>query len=186
MSIHFTIRITGVLTMRNKALHCIGFSACVETSSRILILGSMPSVASLAATEYYAHPQNRFWPLMAQLLGEGIAPRDYQERLAMLMRHGIALWDVIDTCDREGSLDTAIKNETANNIAAFLEKWPAIHTIGLNGGKAYSSFTRHNKALLGRSDLRIIKLPSTSPANARWRLNHLIDAWQALWVDRKK
>ena len=165
-----------------KSNRCIGFAPSIDAGCTILILGSMPSAASLAAGQYYAHPQNRFWPLMAKLLERrDTPPKNYEERLEMLLRHHVALWDAIDVCEREGSLDSAIKNETANDFSVFLEKWPAIHTIGLNGGKAYSSFAKANRPLLSHPDLRIVKLPSTSPANARWRMDDLIASWKTLF-----
>ena len=99
----------------------------------------------------------------------------------MLRRHHIALWDSIDTCDREGSLDSDIRNVKANDFNAFLKKWPNIRTIGLNGGKAYATFAKSNQSLLSRPGLRILKLPSTSPANARWRIDDLIEAWRELF-----
>lgn len=167
--------------MKENNTHCVGLLPSVDSRSRILVLGSMPGAASLAAQEYYAHPANRFWPLMTQLLGEKQTPSEYDAKIAMLHRHRIALWDAIDTCDREGSLDSDIRNVKANNFTEFLKKWPAIRTIGLNGGKAYATFAKYNKLLLSRPDLRILKLPSTSPANARWRMENLLDAWRPLF-----
>ena len=167
--------------MKETNTHCVGLLPSVDSRARILILGSMPGAASLAAQEYYAHPANRFWPLMTQLLDEKTTPSDYGAKSAMLHRHRIALWDAIDTCDREGSLDSDIRNVKANNFTSFLEKWPAIRTIGLNGGKAYATFAKYNKPLLSRPDLRILKLPSTSPANARWRMENLLEAWHVLF-----
>ena len=167
--------------MKENNTHCVGLLPSVDSRSRILVLGSMPGAASLAAQKYYAHPANRFWPLMTQLLGEKQTPSDYGAKIAMLHRHRIALWDAIDTCDREGSLDSDIRNVKANNFTSFLEKWPAIRTIGLNGGKSYATFAKFNKPLLARPDLRILKLPSTSPANARWRMENLLDAWRPIF-----
>lgn len=167
--------------MKENNTHCVGLLPSVDSRSHILVLGSMPGAASLALQEYYAHPANRFWPLMAQLLDEKQTPSDYDAKIAMLLRHRIALWDAIDTCDREGSLDSDIRNVKANDFSAFLKKWPAIRTIGLNGGKAYATFAKFNKPLLSRPDLRILKLPSTSPANARWRMENLLDAWRPLF-----
>ena len=89
---------------------CIGLKPNIDKDCRALILGSMPGVKSLEAQQYYAHPQNRFWPMMAHLLGEAL-PSAYEEKLAMLLRHHIALWDSIGSCEREGSLDSAIRNE---------------------------------------------------------------------------
>ena len=104
--------------MSKETFRCVGFAPHIDKSCTVLILGSMPSAASLAAGQYYAHPQNRFWPLMARLLeGYDVPSEDYEERLTMLLRHHVALWDAIDACDREGSLDSAIKNETANDFA---------------------------------------------------------------------
>lgn len=94
-------------------MHCIGFPPSIDSSCRILILGSMPGVRSLEEQQYYAHPQNRFWPLMARLLGEREAPTAYEDRLRMLLRRHIALWDSIGTCERDGSLDSAIKKSRA-------------------------------------------------------------------------
>ena len=167
--------------MKETNTHCVGLLPSVDSRARILILGSMPGAASLAAQEYYAHPANRFWPLMTQLLDEKTTPADYDAKIAMLLRHRIALWDSIDTCDREGSLDSDIRNVKANDFTAFLKKWPSIRTIGLNGGKAHATFAKYNKPLLSRPDLRILKLPSTSPANARWRMENLLDAWRILF-----
>lgn len=167
--------------MEKGNTHCVGLSPSVNRRSKILILGSMPGAASLAAQEYYAHPANRFWPLMARLLDEPEFPTNYSKRLDMLLRHHVALWDTIDTCDREGSLDSDIRNAKANDFTAFLKNWPGIHTIGLNGGKAYTTFAKSNQPLLSRPDLRILKLPSTSPANARWRLENLLEAWRVLF-----
>ena len=167
-------------TMKAENTRCTGLPPSVDKRSRILILGSMPGAASLAAQEYYAHPANRFWPLITTLLKETETPADYGDRLKMLLRHHVALWDAIDTCDRAGSLDSDIRNAMANDFTAFLRQWPNIRTIGLNGGKAYTTFAKANRPLLDRADLRILKLPSTSPANARWRMNDLLNAWDTL------
>jgi len=162
-----------------SSARCTGFAPCIDETCTHLILGSMPSVASLAAQQYYAHPQNRFWPLMARILENApAAPEGYRDRLAMLLRHRIALWDSIDSCDREGSLDTAIKNEQGTDLAALLEQFPKIRTICFNGGKSFQCFKKHNAGLLERPGLRLCKMPSTSPANARWRLPMLEEAWR--------
>lgn len=168
--------------MKEENTHCTGLPPSVDNRSRILILGSMPGAASLAAQEYYAHPANRFWPLITKLLKENETPVDYDARLKMLLRHHVALWDAIDTCDRTGSLDSDIRNAKANDFTTFLRRWPQIRTIGLNGGKAYATFAKANRSLLDRADLRILKLPSTSPANARWRMDDLLSAWSALFA----
>ena len=168
--------------MDTENTRCIGLPPSVDGRSRVLILGSMPGAASLTAQEYYAHPANRFWPLITRLLKETETPKEYGARLKMLLRHHVALWDAIDTCDRIGSLDSDIRNATANDFTAFLRQWPEIRTIGLNGGKAYATFAKANRPLLTRPGLRILKLPSTSPANARWRMDDLLRAWSELFV----
>ena len=158
--------------------HCIGFPASIDADCRILVLGSMPSVKSLAAQQYYAHPQNRFWPLMALLLtGAAEPPADYGERLHLLLSHHIALWDAIASCERVGSLDTAIHEERGNDFTSFLAAHPAIHIICFNGAKSYQCFRRYNRPLLTRADLTFHQLPSTSPANAKWRLPMLAEVW---------
>ncbi len=163
--------------MSASDFYCTGFSPNIDDKCTHIILGSMPSVASLGAQQYYAHPQNRFWPMMARILEHGPAPVDYQERLAMLLRHHIALWDAIAACDRPGSMDADIKNEQGNDFFALLAKYPHIHTICFNGSKSYQCFQKYNKPLLSRPGLNFYPLPSTSPANARWNMDRLIDAW---------
>ena len=166
--------------MKNSP-NCIGFPPSIDKNCTILILGSMPGVTSLAQQQYYAHPQNRFWPLMARLLEDAAAPDAYEERLRLLLRHHIALWDSIDTCQRDGSLDTAIHDAASNDFAAFFRQYPALHTVCFNGGKSAQVFKRYNKELLKASGLRFLELPSTSPANARWRFPMLLAAWQKIF-----
>ena len=166
--------------MADHPIRCVGLSPSIDNQCNILILGSMPGEDSLKAQEYYAHPANRFWPLMAKLFNEPECPAAYTARISMLLRNHVALWDAICSCDRQGSLDSDIRNVTANDFAKFLVKWKKIHTIGLNGGKAYAVFTKKNYPLLDSPRLRILKLPSTSPANARWRMDDLLEAWKEL------
>ncbi len=158
-------------------MNCIGFAPSISPDCHTLILGSMPGISSLEQQQYYAHPQNRFWPLMVRLLGHEAVPSVYGERLQMLLQHHIALWDSIDTCSRDGSLDSAIKNEQGNDFTALLKEYPRIKTICFNGGKSAQVFKRCNKALLTRNDIAFHALPSTSPANARWSLEMLAEAW---------
>ena len=113
-------------------MNCIGFPPSIDNNCHTLILGSMPGVSSLEKQQYYAHPQNRFWPLMVRLLGELEVPADYQLRLQLLLRHHIALWDSIATCDRDGGWDSAIKNEQGNDFTALLAEYPNIKLNYLN------------------------------------------------------
>jgi hypoxanthine-DNA glycosylase len=146
--------------------------------ARILILGSMPGAASLAAGQYYAHPQNRFWPLMGELLGAG-RELPYEARLARLKEKGIALWDVLAQCEREGSLDSAIRAECANDFAAFFAAHPQIARICFNGRKAADSFRRFVPRESAGADVPLLILPSTSPANASVPYAEKRAAWAA-------
>ena len=157
---------------------CVGFAPSVDKNCTTLILGSMPSVKSLEQNQYYAHPQNRFWKLMAIFFNDGVIPSIYEQRLQMLRENHIALWDSIDSCVREGSLDSAICDEVANDFTAFLEKYPNIVRICFNGGKSFQCFKKYNKEVLKNPKIQFFKLPSTSPANARFRLADLQEKWQ--------
>ena len=158
--------------------NCIGFPPSIDAACTTLILGSMPGISSLKASQYYAHPQNRFWPLITRLLtGTDEVPPRYEDRLALLLVHHIALWDSIDTCRRDGSLDTAIRDETANDFIAFFAAFPAIHTVCFNGAKSAQTFRKNNPLRQLPGSITFHALPSTSPANARWRLDDLIREW---------
>ena len=147
-----------------------GFSPSIDENCTILILGSMPSVKSLEQQQYYAHPQNRFWPLMSIFFNQGIIPTNYQEKLSMLLKNHVALWDSIDSCIREGSLDSAIYDEKSNDFNELFNKYPKIKIICFNGGKSFQCFKKYNKDLLNNPKFTFYTLPSTSPANARFRL----------------
>lgn len=135
------------------------FSAIIDDQSEILILGSIPGVKSLKMQQYYAHPQNKFWKIIFELLNEEFT-EDYTQRIETIKKHHIALWDVIDSCERKGSLDSEIKNEEANQIAELLENHPNIKVVFCNGGKSYKNLQK----LLGKNyRLPVILLPSTSP-----------------------
>ena len=150
----------------------------------LLILGSMPGEESLRQQSYYAHPRNAFWPIMARLIGFA-AELDYQKRLAALGRAKIALWDVLQHCERKGSLDGNIKNEAPNDIIGFLEKHQSVRAVFLNGGFAAKSFRRHIFKHLPRA-LIIYDLPSTSPAHARLKEEDKFLIWQKAWKQFKK
>lgn len=135
------------------------FPPHIDDQSEILILGSIPGVKSLEKQQYYAHPQNKFWKIILELLNEEFT-EDYSKRLEVLNKHHIALWDVIDSCERKGSLDSEIKNEEANQIAELLDEYPNIKAVFSNGGKSYKNLQK----LLGKNyRLPIFLLPSTSP-----------------------
>lgn len=155
------------------------FPALTGEGPRVLILGSMPGAASLRAGRYYAHPQNRFWPLMDALVGASVA-LPYPERCRQLVDARIALWDVLACCEREGSLDSAIRDDTAqaNDFAALFAAHPTIRTVLFNGTKAESSFRRFVAPGLDLAGLSCRRVPSTSPANASQSPAHKLVAWR--------
>ena len=159
---------------------CIGLAAQIRSDARVLVLGSMPGNASLREAQYYAHPRNRFWPVMAALCAVPAA-LPYADRLHALHGAGVGLWDVIGRCQRRGSLDARIVrgSEVPNAIAVQVESLSALRLIVCNGGAAHAAFLRFiGPQLPARKPLRVIALPSTSPANAAWSLPRLVDAWQ--------
>lgn len=149
------------------------FGPVYNEKSRILILGSFPSVKSRNASFYYQHPQNRFWKVISAIIGVP-TPETIEEEKAMLLRNTIAVWDVIYSCDINGSSDSSIKNVVPNDIAKVLNE-TGIETVYANGGKAYELYNRY---CYKNTNKKIIKLPSTSPANARCSLERLIECWK--------
>ncbi len=136
----------------------------------------MPGIKSLTERQYYAHPQNRFWKVMAAICDtENLWEFAYPQKLDILLKHNIALWDTIKSCDRSGSLDSAIMNEQPNDINTLLKKYPGVKNIVLNGGKAFSSFRKHFPNIIKQFPCH--KMPSTSPANAGYDLAKLIREW---------
>lgn len=133
----------------------------VDPATRVLIVGSMPGKQSLEKQQYYGNPRNHFWPIMGELLEIAI-PNDYTERIALLKNNAIGLWDTIATCEREGSLDAAIRNEKPNDFQTLFEKYPNIQLVLFNGAKAFEVFKKHIglELLEGRA---YKKMPSTSP-----------------------
>lgn len=146
-----------------------GFPPVANKQARILILGSMPSQASLEQQQYYAHPRNSFWFIMHELFGEKFST-SYQRRCALLKKHHIALWDVLASCTRQGSLDSNIRNDSiiVNDFVGFLAEHKHIQSIFFNGAKAEQAFKKHVWPLLNniQRQLHFTRLPSTSPAHA--------------------
>jgi hypoxanthine-DNA glycosylase len=156
------------------------FPPIAGRDAKVLILGSMPGQASLDAGQYYAHPKNRFWPIMGELFGfDADAP--YEIRKQALIDAGIALWDVLQSCTRIGSLDTSIDHHTeiANDIPTFLHDHPGIHAVFFNGSKAEACYRRHVQPRIGRP-ISCHRLPSTSPAHASRSLAEKFAAWQTV------
>lgn len=154
------------------------FPPLYNKDSKILILGSFPSVKSREAQFFYGHPQNRFWKVMAAVLQEKV-PVTIEEKKKMLLSHGIALWDVIESCTIQGSSDSSIKNVVVNDFSEIL-KQSLVTRIFVNGGKAFELYEKYAREKTG---IPAVKLPSTSPANAAWKLERLEAAWKELLLD---
>ena len=157
------------------------FSPYARADALVLILGSIPGKASLEAEEYYANPRNAFWPVMEALFGIS-RHLPYEERLAALARRRVALWDVLASCVRPGSLDSDIVEDTVvpNDLPSFLRSHPMITAVFFNGAKAEQAWRRHIAPALPQAGLRLVRLPSTSPANARLGLEEKIEAWRTV------
>ena len=143
--------------------------------SEILILGSFPSVKSREAQFFYGHPQNRFWKVIAAVCGEPV-PETVPEKKALLLSHHIALWDVIHSCDIQGSSDASIKNVVPNDLDVILSAAP-IRQIYVNGKTAEKYYRKYTQPVTGRE---AVCLSSTSPANAAFSVERLIDAWKII------
>ena len=146
-----------------------------DENSRILILGSFPSVKSRESEFFYGHPQNRFWPLIARLTDSDI-PATVEEKKALLIKNRIALWDVAASCEINGSSDSSIRSVTANDITPILQK-ASIAAIFTNGNKSAELYRRYVEPKI---NIKAITLPSTSPANARMNLDGLIREWKII------
>ena len=146
-----------------------------DENSKILILGSFPSVKSREEGFFYGHPQNRFWKVTSAIFGEDV-PCTIDEKKSFLIRNHIALWDVIGSCEIEGSSDSTIRNVTVNDISVILET-ADIQAIFLNGKKAFQLYQEYLLPVIEREG---ICLPSTSPANAAWNLEKLTMAWKII------
>ncbi len=152
-------------------------------AAKVLVLGSIPGKRSLEVQQYYAHPQNTFWPIMAALLGFDLQ-LPYPTRVQHLQESGIALWDVLATCERQSSLDADIVESSiiANDFTAFLGAHSPIQHIFCNGAKAYDSFLRHVRPRLGdkKPEIPLTRLPSTSPAHAAMNFQAKLAAWNVI------
>lgn len=165
--------------MVEAAPACISFPPLEGAEARVLILGSMPGVASLKAQQYYAHPQNQFWKILGSVLGFDPAA-SYASRTQHLADAGIAVWDVLASCVRPGSLDSAIDTRTAvpNDFTAFFAKHPPLRRICFNGSAAESLFMRQVLPRVPASlELEYRRLPSTSPAHASMRFEGKLERW---------
>lgn len=151
-----------------------------DEHSRILILGSFPSVKSREGQFFYHHPQNRFWKVLSALTGDDFQT-DIEGKKQLLLKNRIALWDVIESCKIQGSSDSSIQDAVPNDINRILRTAPIEH-IFTNGGKSYEMYRKYMLPVTG---IEPVKLPSTSPANASWKLERLVDAWKIILQDEK-
>ena len=151
------------------------FPPLFDSDSRILILGSFPSVKSREQKFFYGHPQNRFWKVLAAVF-EDVVPEDIEDKRAFLFRHGIALWDTIASCDISGSSDSSIRNVVPNDLTSILNT-ADIRQIYVNGKTSEKYYNKYIRDKIGRD---AVCLPSTSPANAAWSVERLIEAWSII------
>ena len=158
---------------RQRILH--PFGPLFDGNSRILILGSFPSVKSREQNFFYGHPQNRFWKVAAALFGQEV-PVTVPEKKKLILSHHLALWDSIASCVITGSSDASIREVRPNDLRIILDSAP-IRLICCNGRKSYEMYEKHIRPVVGRNALC---LPSTSPANAQWTLEKLVEAWSVI------
>ena len=157
-----------------------GLAPLVSSQTRLLILGSFPGVASLQAQQYYGHPQNQFWRVLSAILGDIHAPRpmdicvsSYQIRSEWLLSKKLGVWDVYASCEREGSLDSKIRQPVLNDISSLKKLCPDLQAVAHNGGESFKH-AKHTQNL----GVPVFKLPSTSPANASWSFERKVAAWR--------
>ncbi len=157
-----------------------GLAPVAGLGARLLVLGSFPGVASLQAQQYYAHPRNHFWPILSAIWGlegdQALNALPYAERLPIAIAHGLAIWDVYEGCEREGSLDSAIRCAQLNDLAGLQRRLPTLRGIAHNGGES-ARHMKHTQAL----GLPVCQLPSTSPANASWSFERKLAAWREVF-----
>jgi double-stranded uracil-DNA glycosylase len=159
-----------------------GFPPIENPSARVLILGSMPGIASLRAGQYYAHPRNQFWPILGVLLSRDLVALPYPDRVQCLIDAGIALWDVLHSCQRPGSLDADIAPDSivANDFHPFFARHPALTHVFFNGATAEQQFKRRVQVQIAFPQLQSHRLPSTSPAHAALDFPAKLAAWRAV------
>lgn len=149
-----------------------GFKPIIGTNPRVLILGSMPSVTSLSKNEYYGFAHNRFWKFMSQIFACELPT--YEDKKTLIENNSIILWDVIQSCEREGSLDSAIRHEVVNDIDSLVKDYPSLSYVVCNGKKAYDLYQKHFSHIA----LPCISLPSTSNANRTIKEEELFEEWK--------
>jgi hypoxanthine-DNA glycosylase len=153
-----------------------GLAAVAGPGTRLLLLGSFPGEASLAAQQYYGHPRNQFWPLLSAIWRTDLTPLAYAERLQAMVDHGLGLWDVYASCRRQGSLDSAIRDAAPNDLPGLAARLPQLRAIAHNGGESARAMR-----VTGALGLPVHRLPSSSPANASWSFDRKLAAWRTVF-----
>lgn len=156
----------------------VGLPPVTGPDTRLLVLGSFPGVASLRAQQYYGHPQNQFWKILSALWSVDLVAMAYAERVASVRARGLGIWDVYGACEREGSLDSAIRHAELNDFAWLLQQCPRLQAIAHNGGESFRH-AKHTQAF----GLPVHKLPSTSPANASWSFERKLGVWRDVFLE---
>lgn len=159
-----------------QAQRLIGLPPIASANTRLLVLGSFPSVASLARQQYYAHPQNHFWKILQAIWPSSpidICVDSYEKRSKWLLERGLGVWDVYASCERAGSLDTAIRHPQVNDFVGLARRCPQLRVIAHNGAESFRH-AKYSQAL----GLPVYRLPSTSPANASWSFERKLAAWR--------
>ena len=150
-----------------------GLPPVIASHMRLVVLGSFPGAASLRQQQYYGHPRNQFWPIVSAIWRLDLPTRPYAERIDALRQRGVGLWDVYARCRREGSLDQAIEDAELNDLGSLRSRAPQLMLVAHNGGE--SARARRHTAALG---CEVVRLPSTSPANASWSFERKLAAWR--------
>jgi len=166
----------GVDAQGQPAVVLQGLAPVAGPGTRLLLLGSFPGLASLAAQQYYGHARNQFWPLLSAIWQTDLLALAYADRLLAMQERGLGLWDVVASCQRVGSLDSAIRAAMPNDLPGLAARLPALQAIAHNGG-ASARAMRVTTAL----GVPVHRLPSSSPANASWTFARKLDAWQAVF-----
>ena len=164
-------------TIDVEAQRLFGLPPVIGKQARLLVLGSFPGAASLHAQQYYAHSRNHFWPILSALWGLDLVSLPYAQRIEQTRRHGLAIWDIYASCRREGSLDQAIEDAELNDFSTLRRRAPGLRMVAHNG--AESARAMRPVAALG---FDVVRLPSTSPANASWSFDRKLAAWRDVFV----
>lgn len=164
--------------MTRRGTRLTGLAPVIAPGTRLVVLGSFPGVASLQAQQYYGHPRNQFWPILSAIWGIDLAALPYPERLAEVTARGLGIWDVYASCRREGSLDSAIEAAEPNDLASLARLAPGLRAVAHNGGESARAM-----AVTRTLGVAVLRLPSTSPANASWSFDRKLAAWRAAFEE---